>query len=113
MVTDTQCYSRSSGASTEERPRGVCPSGGAAGSDTGCAEELRLLIACIDNLMCYLQTGCRQHAARAVFLLERAEARPGGDAGLRLLYRGMRERLSAALPLPAASIPNAWGGRDV
>jgi hypothetical protein len=43
--------------------------------------------------MRYLLTGCRQHAERALLLLERAQAQEGIDASFQDLCRCMGERL--------------------
>jgi hypothetical protein len=55
--------------------------------------QASLLAACLDNLMRDLLTGCRQHAERALLLLERAQAQEGMDASFQDLCRCMGERL--------------------
>lgn len=65
----------------------------------------RLLTACLDNLMRYLLTGCRQHALRTALLLELAESQCIGDCELQTLCRRMSERLRAGDLLGSDAVP--------
>jgi hypothetical protein len=73
-----------------------------------------LLSACLDNLMRYLLTGCRQHAERALLLLERAQALEGTDASFQDLCQRMGERLRASgFDSAAAGDPTVLEVRNV
>jgi hypothetical protein len=93
---------------------GLAPSGAVPLADRLEYAQASLLAACLDNLMRYLLTGCRQHAERALLLLERAQAQEDMDASFQDLCRCMGERLRACGFDPmAAGDPTVLGARYV